>query len=203
MENQATMEKISDMKQRQVFRAAARSLLFALIASLTAMSAQAQAPYIWLDDKGIKQLSDQPPPPSVPQNRILRQPRNGQVAPAPAAADDPSATATMTAAAPAADSQLPGADGKPKRPATLAERNADYARRQAEAAAAAQKAAQESTQKASEAANCDNARSNQLALESGIRMSAFDKNGQRSYLTEAQRAERSKQNQSVLAGCPR
>ncbi|MRV71622.1 DUF4124 domain-containing protein [Duganella sp. FT92W] len=177
-----------------------RLLAGALLAvACTAPVAHAQAPYIWIDDKGMKQLSDQPPPPSVPLNRILRQPRNAQIAPAPAAADNPAANA----AAPTADSGKASAEDKAKRPPTLAERNADFAKRQAEAAAASQKAAQEAAQKSSESANCENARSNQLALESGVRMSTFDKDGQRGYLTDAQRAERSKQNKAVLAGCAR
>jgi hypothetical protein len=195
MENQADMKKVATMKFSHC-----RLLAGVLLAAACAAPvAQAQAPYIWIDDKGMKQLSDQPPPPSVPPNRILRQPRNAQVAPAPAAVDNPAATA----AAPTADSAKTAADDKAKRPPTLADRNADYNKRQAESAAAAQKAAQEAAQKASEAANCEQARSNQLALDSGIRMSTFDKDGQRTFVTDAQRAERSKQNKAVLAGCPR
>lgn len=179
------MKKVATMKHSQL-RLLAGALL---IAACAAPPAEAQAPYIWLDDKGMKQLSDQPPPPSVPQNRILRAPRN-----APAAA-------AITDVPPAADQ--PAADDKVKRPPTLAERNTDFNKRKAEAAEASQKAAQEAAQKSSEAANCDSARSNQMALDSGMRMSTFDKDGQRSILTDAQRAERSKQNKAVLAGCAR
>lgn len=176
-----------------------RLLACALLAAACAAPALAQAPYIWVDEKGMKQLSDQPPPPSVPPERILRQPRNAQVAPAPAGTGDPAATA----AAPTADSGKTDADGKPKRPPTLAERNADFGKRQAEAAEAGQKAAQEAAQKSAQDARCDSARSNQMALDSGIRMSSFDKDGQRTFLTDAQRAERSKQNKAILAGCAR
>lgn len=183
------------MKYPQLRRPPGALLLACILSSQMAPAAHAQAPYIWLDDKGMKQLSDQPPPPSVPQQRILRQPRNAQVAPAPAAADNPAANA----ATPTADS----GKAEPKRPPTLAERNADFAKRQADAAAASQKAAQEAAQKAADASNCEQARSNQMALDSGIRMSTFDKDGQRTFLTDAQRAERSKQNKAVLAGCAR
>ncbi|GAB2839714.1 hypothetical protein GCM10027277_03320 [Pseudoduganella ginsengisoli] len=165
-----------------------------LAAALTAPAAHAQSPYIWIDDKGMKQLSDQPPPPSVPPNRILRAPRNAPIAPAPAA---------DSTAAPAADSDKAAADDRAKRPPTLAERNADFKKRQAEAASASEKAAQEAAQKSAQAANCESARSDQAALDSGMRMSTFDKEGQRSYLTDAQRAERSKQNKAILAGCAR
>lgn len=189
------MKKVSTMKHSQ-FRLLAGAVLAAAIA---APAAYAQAPYIWVDEKGMKQLSDQPPPPSVPPNRILRQPRNAQVAPAPAAADDPAAAA----GAPTADNAKAGADDKAKRPPTLAERNADFNKRRTEATEAAQKAAQEASQKAAQAANCDQARSNQMALDSGMRMSTFDKDGQRTFITDEQRAERSRQNKAVLAGCAR
>ncbi len=196
MENQPVTQRVATMKYLH------HRLITAVLlaAACAAPLAHAQAPYIWLDDKGMKQLSDQPPPPSVPPNRILRQPRNAQAAALPAAADTPAAASTATAAS---TPHGAGPDDKVKRPPTLAERNADFAKRQAEAAAASQKAAQEASQQAAQAANCENARSNQMALDSGIRMSQFDKNGQRSFLTDAQRAERSKQNQAVLAGCAR
>jgi type IV secretory pathway VirB10-like protein len=163
--------------------------------ALLAMPALAQAQYMWLDDKGLKQLSDQPPPPSVPQNRILKQPRgqggNAALPAAPAAAP----------AAGSAEAAPEGAEAKVKRPPTLAERNAEFAKRKAESQAAEQKAAQETAQQAERSANCDAARSNQAALNSGNRMTEYDKNGERSFLTDEQRAERAKRAQKTLANC--
>jgi hypothetical protein len=161
-------------------------LLLAL-GALSALPALSHAQYMWVNEKGLKQLSDQPPPPSVPQSRILKQPR-GHGAPPAAPAEE---------AAAAADA----ADAKVKRPPTLAERNTDFAKRKAESQAAEQKAAQEAARKADQAANCDSARSNQAALDSGARMSEFDKSGQRVFLSDEQRAERSRRNQKILADC--
>ena len=171
-----------------------------VLLALAALPALSHAQYMWLDEKGMKQLSDQPPPPSVPQNRILKQPR-GQ-----------GAAATAYGPAAAAAAQAPAAEGEPadtanpaeakvKRPPTLAERNAEFAKRKAESQAAEQKAAQEAARKAEQAANCDSARSNQAALDSGARMTEFDKGGQRVFLTDEQRAERSRRNQKILADC--
>lgn len=186
------MNKVADMKLQQF-----RWLAGAGFAAVLAVPAvHAQAPYIWLDDKGLKQLSDQPPPPSVPPNRILRQPRNAAALELPAPAD-------TGAAPPAEGGKAPDAPRSPKRPPTLAERNADFNKRRADSAAAAQKASQEASQKAAQASNCDNARKDQMALDSGARMRTFDKDGQQSYLSDEQRAERSKLNQAVLAGCSR
>ena len=168
-----------------------------VLLALAALPALSHAQYMWLDEKGMKQLSDQPPPPSVPQNRILKQPRGQGAA---ATGYGPAAQAPAPAEGEPADTANP-AEAKVKRPPTLAERNAEFAKRKAESQAAEQKAAQEATRKAEQAANCDSARSNQAALDSGTRMTEFDKGGQRVFLTDEQRAERSRRNQKILADC--
>lgn len=178
------------MKQNQM-KAGVRALFGAMLLSTAAL---AQAQYMWLDDKGLKQLSDQPPPPSVPQNRILKQPRqHGTTLQQPAAAGEP---ANDGAAAPAA---------KPKTPAppTVAERNADFNKRRADNLAAEQKSEQEAQQRANKAENCTLARNNQRALDDGIRMSTYDNSGQRVMLGDQERAERAKSNQKILADCPK
>ena len=48
-------------------------LILCLLAALAA-APQARAQYVWIDDKGLKQLSDRPPPPNVPAKRILKAP---------------------------------------------------------------------------------------------------------------------------------
>jgi len=164
-----------------------------VLLALAALPALSHAQYMWLDEKGMKQLSDQPPPPSVPQNRILKQPRGQRAA---ATAYGPAAQAPAAEGEPAQ-----AAEAKVKRPPTLAERNAEFAKRKAESQAAEQKAAQEAARKAEQAANCDSARSNQAALDSGARITEFDKGGQRVFVTDEQRAERSRRNQKVLADC--
>lgn len=175
------------MKQNQIS--------WVLAAMLLGTASLAQAQYMWLDEKGLKQLSDQPPPPSVPQNRILKQPRQqGAAAPAPAAvAEDAAAAANQPASASAA---------KPKpQPPTIAERNADYNKRRADSQAAEEKSAQEAEQRAINAENCDITRAGQRALDDGVRVSTYDKSGQRAILTDAQRAEYAQRNQRILANC--
>jgi hypothetical protein len=158
-------------------------------ALLLAASSMAMAQYLWIDDKGVKQLSDRPPPPNIPEKRILKAPGKPLFNPnAPAEAD--------TAAAESDNSPPPA-----KAPPTLAERNADYNKRKTEAAAAEKKSADEARQKADIAANCDAARKNQMALDNGVRMSNYDKNGERSFVTDEQRVEMAKKNQKVLADC--
>ena len=61
--------------------------------------------------------------------------------------------------------------------------------------------ADEARQKADTAANCDAARKNQQALADGIRISNYDKNGERGVMSDQERAEMATKNQKVLAGC--
>ncbi|HEU4775758.1 MAG TPA: DUF4124 domain-containing protein, partial [Telluria sp.] len=92
-------------------RRAAGPLRLALAAALLAVSAQALAQYLWIDEKGIKQLSDRPPPPNIPEKNILKAPGKPLF--------DPNAPAPDTAAD-AAETAEPKAKAAP----TLSERNA-------------------------------------------------------------------------------
>ncbi|MFC0170204.1 DUF4124 domain-containing protein [Pseudoduganella danionis] len=141
----------------------------------------AWAQYMWLDEKGVKQLSDRPPPPSVPEKRILKAPGKTAFNPDAAPAEEAAPAQTSTP--------------------TLTERNADFNRRQTEARQAAGKAADEARQRAAIAANCDIARKNQQALNDGIRIATYDKNGERYFMTDAEKLEQEKNNRKVLAGC--
>jgi hypothetical protein len=162
-------------------------------ALLLAACGQAAAQYMWIDDKGVKQLSDRPPPPSVPQKRILKAPGQDKFNPAADTAGESGADGDK----PAMAADVPAAKPAP----TLGERNAAYNKRKAEAALAAQQAGEDSARKAQIAANCENARNNQRALDQGVRMSTYDKNGERGFMSEAERAESAKKNKQVLAQC--
>lgn len=154
-----------------------------LAAALLAAAPLAMSQYMWIDDKGIKQFSDRPPPPNVPEKRILKAPGKPLFNPN---AVEPEPPADTAAAKPAP---------------TLAERNADFNQRKADAAEAAKQAAASAQRKAAEAANCNAARQNQQALDQGLRLSTYDKNGERGYMNDDQREELRKNTQKVLADC--
>ncbi|MBB3122214.1 DUF4124 domain-containing protein [Pseudoduganella violacea] len=167
----------------------------ALLAALLCWPALAQAQWVWLNERGVKQLSDQPPPPAVPNSRILKAPRGQMPEPLTAA---PAADEAPTAEGEAA----PAPDNKPRAKPTLAERNADYNKRRTEAAAAEQKTREETERQTDNAKNCDSIRANQRVLESGERAANYDKNGGRSFISDEQRAQQIKRNQQMLAsGC--
>ena len=151
---------------------------------LVASSALAQ--YVWLDEHGVKQFSDVPPPGNVPQNRILKQPhRTTADQPAPATADDAKKDGAST----------------DKAPMTTAEKNADFNKRKQEKEAKEKKAEEEATRQAQNEANCKNARNYLNTLKSGIRISSTDDNGQRSYMSDADRAQEQQKAQEAVDNC--
>jgi type IV secretory pathway VirB10-like protein len=132
----------------------------ALLGALLLASAVAHAQFAWLDEKGVRHYSDQPPPPGTPDAKILKVPR-GMAAPAPAPAPDDAA-----ASAPATPSPAKGA----KKALTTAEREIDYSKRHAlaeaeEKLATANKNSADANRKLCEAATRDKAQ-----FESGRRL---------------------------------
>ncbi len=166
-----------------------RRLIVSAMLGLFASLAQAQ--YMWIDEKGLKQLSDRPPPPSTPAKNILKQPHGApapvQIAPADSAAG-PAASAASAAASASA-------------PPTLAERNADFRKRAEEKAEKDQKAAEEARQKAARKENCVAARQYKAQLDSGQRIGVMSPNGEQGFMGDAERAQRSAQAARVLNDC--
>jgi hypothetical protein len=161
---------------------------FTLAALLLSCTAMAQAQWMWINEKGTKQLSDQPPPVGTPANRILKAPP-GQM---------PDLRKELSAQAPTAEDKDKAGESASKTPArqTVAERNADYNKRQKESAEKAQQTAQESQQAAAKADNCANARKNLKILESGQRISDVDNNGEKTFMSDEQRAKRVKEDRA-------
>lgn len=155
----------------------------ALAAFLALLCASAAAQYAWIDEHGVRQYSDRPPPASVPKQRILKAPGSPQHA-----ADD----------APAVPA---GAPKDRQAPMTLAEKNAEFQKRQIERAEKEKKAAQEATLAADRAKNCEQTREYRQSLQSGDRIARRDKNGERSYLTDEQRAQELRDTQRILSEC--
>ena len=134
----------------------------------------ALAQHVWLDEKGVKQYSDQPPPAGTPASRILQTP--GLRPAAPAAAPAPSGP-------------------------TLAERNADFEKRRIERTEREQKENEQAAMEKEKKSNCEQARAYGRALANGGRIARTDANGERSYLTDAQRAEETARVQRTLEQC--
>jgi hypothetical protein len=149
----------------------------------------AYAQYIWLNEQGVKQFSDMPPPASVPKNRILKAP-----------SDTPRLPSSASEAP--ADTTAANSDAKKdKGPMTIAEQNADFQKRKMEQADREKKAAEAERGAAEKSKNCERARTYSRSLESGERLATTDKNGERSYLSDQQRSQEIRETRRILDEC--
>jgi hypothetical protein len=169
-----------------------KATAFALLLGLGALPAHAQ--YVWLNEQGVKQFSDQPPPSSVPKNRILKNP--GMPTPPPSSSYG---AASASAAASAPDAAK--APEKDKGPMTTAEREAEYRKRKAEQAEKEKKAADEAKVAANKTAHCEGARAYIRSLESGERVSKTETDGAKTILGDEQRAKELREAKGRLEGC--
>lgn len=157
-----------------------------LVLALACSSSVALAQYVWLNEKGVKQYSDMPPPASVPNSRILKSPG---AMPAPAESVEAGENTANETAAPA------------KTAPTLAEKNADFEKRRAEQAEKDKLAADKAAREAAKRKNCEQISNYQRALQSGQRITKLSPTGERIYIDDAQRAATIRDNQRALADC--
>jgi hypothetical protein len=163
------------------------SLRFACAAALMLMAQLAHAQYSWLDAKGTRVFSDRPPPPGTPPSRILKTPRRLDAAP--------------DTAAPAASPDAEGAPADKPKQQSLAEREADYRKRQTARQEAEKKEQEEAGRKAVQQQMCANARQEERQLASGMRISDMGPNGERGYISDEDRARRLARAREALADC--
>ncbi|MFZ6753516.1 DUF4124 domain-containing protein [Undibacterium sp. Dicai25W] len=147
--------------------------------------ASACAQYVWVDEHGNKQFSDTPPPSSVPKNRILKG-KN--------LIDSNTDTGDASSSSKAADTPRQKTD-------SIASRNEDYNKRKAEQAEKDKKAAEAQQAANDKSKNCERVKSYQKTLESGARVTATDKNGERNYLTDEQREKELADTKKAGLGC--
>lgn len=141
--------------------------------------------YQWRDNNGRVVYSDQPPPPNIAPGNILKSPK---APPKAVATATPASTAT-SAAKEGSGTSTPGkADAKSTGPKTIAEREADYKKRQAEAAEKAEKDAQTAAADSRRQEQCNNMRQSLAALESGQRVRRFNDKGEPYFVDDAERA---------------
>jgi cell pole-organizing protein PopZ len=152
-------------------------------AALLLWAGLAQAQYVWINANGTREYSDQPPPPSTPRAKILKSPH--------------ASPAAVEPEAPAAADKAEKKKGAP----TLAEREADFRKRQQERVAQEQKAAAEAQHKEAEAENCASARQYKAQLESGIRVADTSPSGERAYISDDERSLRLAKTRRILEGC--
>ncbi|MBC7453023.1 MAG: DUF4124 domain-containing protein, partial [Massilia sp.] len=90
---------------------------------------------------------------------------------------------------------------RPKAAPSTAERNADYLKRGKDQAERAQKDEDGQQARQAQADNCERARSARQAIDSGVRISTQEKNGERGFMSDEQRAAEGRKIDKVLAAC--
>ena len=163
--------------------------VFGLFAASLLLAGNASAQlYQWRDTNGRVVYSDAPPPPNIPPGSIIKTPKGRSAAasaPAPttAAAVDsgkPGATASAGASASSTSAKASG-------PKTVAEREAEYKKRQAESAEKAQKDEQTAAADQRREEQCKGMRQGMAALESGQRVRRFNDKGEPYFVDDAER----------------
>lgn len=162
----------------------------ATVLTMLGWAAAASAQYVWLDEKGIKQFSDMPPPAAVPKSRILKNPGTTARTTTDMSTDNAENSAGKASA-----------PTKAQAPMTTAEKNADFQKRRLEQAEKEKKAAEKTKLDADRVKSCERARIYNRSLESGERLSGTDKNGERYFLNDEQRAQESRDTKRVLDEC--
>lgn len=156
------------------------------VCTLVLGSSVAHAQYSWIDAKGVRHFSDRPPPPSIPQHKILK---------APGRAAAPVYTSTAEPA-PAADAAAPT-----KGPQTLAQREESYQIRKKMLEEQNKKDLAEAQRRRDLAEHCRDARQMQAQVESGVRIAKFDAKGERSFMSDEERAAQLARVNKALAQC--
>jgi len=159
------------------------ALCTAFAVALLALPAEAQ--WKWRDQKGQIQYSDLPPPAGVAEQDILGRPGSAQrraAAPLPPASapSAPSLSASNVLAPKVADAEL------------------EARLKKAEQEQAAKQKAEQTRLAAARAENCERARSQMRALDSGIRLARVNQKGEREILDDKQREAEVKRTQTAI-----
>ncbi|HEY6513716.1 MAG TPA: DUF4124 domain-containing protein [Burkholderiaceae bacterium] len=160
-------------------------VLFCVGFSLWVATLPAAAQWKWKDSRGQVVISDTPPPRDIPEANVMQRPS--------AVAQRSAAALTPAASAPAAGETVAKAKVDPELEAR---------RKKAETEQSERQKAEEQKVAAVRADNCKRARAYVETLDSGIRLTRRNANGEQEYLDDQQRAaEMQRARQAVAADC--
>lgn len=162
----------------------------ALGALLLFAATAAHAQYVWIGPNGTRQYSDRPPPPGTPAGKILKAP--GRPAMEPPASPQSGAESA---------SETPAENKDAARPPTLAEQEAAFRERSKVRAEQEQKSREEAERRRRLAEHCAAARETQASLDSGIRVARIGPDGEKTYMSDEEKAARSEQVRRALQEC--
>lgn len=166
------------------------ALVWVLTATSFFLSSYAQAQYVWLNEKGVKQFSDLPPPKNIPKDRIIK----GPGARARTVEESSNTQATGT-------EQNKSEIDKLQKPNSLAAKNEEFNKRKTAREEAEKKAEADKQAKQEKDKNCSRAKAYRQTIESGMPISTRDQNGERMILDEGQRARELADAKKILSEC--
>ena len=172
-----------------------KTLFFALCFGTFGITASAQ--WQWVEKDGRKIFSDRPPPSEIADKNILKRPpgpaRAGAAA-APITLGVEAVSGAKPPAVPASKASAPKLSGK--------DVELEAKKKRADDEEAGKKKADEEKIAKTKSENCERAKTGLATLQSGVRMSAVNANGEREVFDDAKRASEAKRAQEVIdASC--
>lgn len=168
------------MRHTRLKHACSLSLALSLCLATPPLWAQ----WAWRDASGTVQYSDTPPPSSVPQHRIVKQ---------------PGVAADVTPTAGAAPSSDPA--GSEAGTPSWVEQNAEFMKRREQRREQEKKAREEKQAATEKKKNCVQARENLRLLETGLPIRQASANGGMEYMSDGERNAEMKQMRGYLKDC--
>lgn len=168
------------MRPIRLKHACSLSLIFSLCLATPSLWAQ----WAWRDANGTVQYSDTPPPSSVPQHRIVKQPGIAADTMPPSAASSPSPSAETETGTP-----------------SWAERNAEFMKRREQRIEEEKKAREDKQAAAERKKNCAQARENLRLLETGRPVRQASAKGGMEYMSDGERNAEMQQLRDLLKDC--
>lgn len=160
-------------------------------ASLLSLGVAAQ--WQWVDKDGRKVFSDRAPPADIPESSILKRTSQTKAAtPITSSAEDSPKDAPKSSASVPAQ-----AGASASKPSALDKELADRKKKAEQAEAAKRKADEDRVSKA-KSENCERAKAAKAGLDSGIRMSRINQQGEREILDDTARAAEAKRIQGIV-----
>lgn len=152
--------------------------------------AQGGTTWIWVDNQGRQVFSDVPPPSSVPDRNIRKRPSG---VPGPAAGVAPAAAPAATPGA--ADGAAGAAGAAGAKPAVV---DAEKAEAAAAAKAEAERLALEKRNAQIRTDNCEQARRQLIAVESGARLSEVNERGETVVMDDGMRTQAAARQRAII-----
>lgn len=170
--------------------------IFPAIALFVSLSATAQ--WQWIDANGRKVYSDQPPPASVPNKKVLQQP--GKVAATPVVSNEADADSIAKTDSASTPTPSTAAKAKPAAGKDMVGKDKDLEakKKQADDAEAAKKKAEQDAQAKAKFENCERAKRSKASLDSGVRIGITNAKGEREVMDDAARMVETKRVQGII-----